>query len=72
MGGALVRVAAVRRLRQVDLHHVVRRAPQQPGTLLGVDDVVGRRDDELEAADLLQVVVEGVQGRDVGHGGGES
>jgi hypothetical protein len=46
------------------------RPPRRAAPLLGVDDVVGRRDDGLEAADAVDRVVEGVEGLNVGHEGG--
>ena len=48
------------------------RAGRQLGALLGVDHVVGRRDDVLEAAVLPEVVVQRAQGLDLGHGGAEA
>jgi hypothetical protein len=65
-----VGVAAGGVLRQVDHDGVVRRAGDQRGALAGVDHVVRRRGDRGEAAGALEVVVQGVEGRDVGHGGG--
>jgi hypothetical protein len=62
-----VRVRVPVRLRQVDLDDIVRRARDQRGALAGVDDVVGRRHDRLEAADAGRVVVECPEGLDVGH-----
>jgi hypothetical protein len=56
-------------LGQVDAHDVVGRAIGELPALLGVDDVVGRRRDVAKRADLCQVVVQGAQGLDVGHGG---
>ncbi len=69
-GRVRVRVAAAGILREVDLDDVVRGAGDQLGALGGVDDVVGRRGDGGQAPCALEVVVEGVQRRDVGHGGG--
>ena len=65
LGRVGVRVAVG--LRQVDLDDVVRRAGEQVGALGGVDDVVRRRDDVLQAADAVEVVVEGAEGLDFGH-----
>ena len=64
LGGVGVRVVA---LREVDLDDVVGRLSEQLGALLGVDHVVGRGDDGLEAADAVAVVVECLEGADVGH-----
>ncbi len=69
-GGVGVGIAAVRVLRQVDLDDVVGGTGDQLGALRGVDDVVGRRGDRGEATGAVEVVVESVKGRDVGHGGG--
>jgi len=55
LGCALIRVRA---LRQVDAHDVVRRAIRERGPLLGIDHVVGWRDDVLQPAGLLEVVVQ--------------
>ena len=52
---------------QVDLDDVVRRTAQELSSLGRVDHVVGRGGHRLEASDLRQVVVKGVQGFDVGH-----
>ena len=65
VGGVGVRVVA---LREVDLDDVVGRARDERGALVGVDHVVGRRDDRLQPADAVAVVVEGSEGLDVGHG----
>ena len=70
MRGVGVRVEVAVGLREVDLDDVVRRLGRQRGALLRVDDVVGRRDDGLQAADVVEGVVEGVEGLDVGHEGG--
>ena len=69
-GGVLVGVAAGRVLGQVDRDDVVRGAGEQRGALLAVDHVVRRRGDGLQAAGAAEVVVERLQGRDPGHGGG--
>ncbi len=45
-------------------------AASSVGPLLGVDHVVRRRDDGLQAAGALRVVVQGGEGLDVGHGSG--
>jgi hypothetical protein len=66
-GGVLVRVAAGGILRQVDRDGVVGRAREQLGALLGVDHVVRRGRDAREPTGAIEVVVERVQGRDVGH-----
>ena len=60
-----VRICAV--LGQVDLDHVVRRTAQELRSLGRVDHVIGRRGHRLQATDLGQVVVKGVEGFDVGH-----
>ena len=52
-----------RRAAEVDLDGVVRRAGGQRGALLRVDHVVRRRHDGPQAADAVERVVEGVQGR---------
>ena len=67
--GVLVRVAAVVGLRQVDRYDVVRRPFGELGPLLGVDDVVGRSRDAAQRTDDAEVVVQGTQRLDVGHGG---
>ena len=66
LGGVRVRVAVG--ARQVDLDDVVRRARDQLGALRVVDDVVRRSRQGLEAAGGVEVVVEGAEGLDVGHG----
>ena len=65
LGRVAVRIGAV--LRQVDLDHVVRRTAQELRSLGRVDHVIGRGGHRLQAADLRQVVVKGVEGFDVGH-----
>ena len=55
--------------RQVDPDDVVGRAGLELGPLLGVDHVVGRGDDVLEAAGSVQVVVQRPQRFDIGHAG---
>ena len=55
---------------EVDLDDVVGGAAQQLLPLGVVDHVVGRRRDVLQGADTGEVVVEGLQGLDVGHGRG--
>ena len=69
-GGVVVGVAAGAILRQVDRDDVVGRAGEQPLALLGIDHVVGRRDDRRQAPGAIEVVVERWQGRDIGHDGG--
>ena len=59
-------------LREVDLDDVVGRAGRQRGALPGVDHVVRRRHDGRQAADVVERVVEGVEGLDVGHGAAEA
>jgi hypothetical protein len=54
-------------LRQVDRDCVVGRACDQLGPHRGVDHVVGRRDDVLQRPDRVEVVVQGVEGLNVGH-----
>ncbi|CAA9531776.1 MAG: hypothetical protein AVDCRST_MAG30-3857 [uncultured Solirubrobacteraceae bacterium] len=54
-------------LREVDLDDVLRGRREQRGALLGVDHVIGRGGDGLEAAGARQVVVERAEGLDVGH-----
>ena len=70
LGGVRVRVAVG--AREVDLDDVVRRARDQLGALRVVDDVVGRRRQGLQVAGGVEVVVEGAEGLDVGHRGGEA
>ena len=71
-GGVGVGILALAGLRKVDLDHVEGRAAQQLGPLRGVDDVVGRRGDVLQRADPGEVVVQGGEGLDVGHGAGNA
>jgi hypothetical protein len=56
--------------RQVDPHHVVRRAALELASLGRVDHVVGGRDDILQPAGSLEVVVERPERLDLGHEGG--
>ena len=65
--GVLVRIAAARRLRQVDLDHVERRAGEQLGPPRRVDHVVGRSDHVGEVRDGGEVVVQRVERADLGH-----
>jgi hypothetical protein len=72
LGGVGVGVEVAVGFGQVDFHDVVRRAGGQTGAQLGVDHVVGRRHDGLQAADAVERVVEGVEGLDVCHGAAEA
>ncbi len=56
--------------REVDAHDVVRGASLELGPLLIVDHVIRRRDDGLQAAGLLEVVVKGSERLDLRHRGG--
>ena len=58
LGRVLVGVGAGRRLGQVDLDDVERRAREQLASQLGVDHVVGRREHVVERADRGEVVVQ--------------
>ena len=68
--GVGVRVEVAVGPGQVDLDDVVRRAGGQRGSLLRVDHVVGRRHDGRQAADVVEGVVDCLQGLDVGHESG--
>ena len=70
LGGVLVGVAAGRRLRQVDLDDVQRRAGEQLGPLLGIDDVIGRGGDVRQRGDRAQLVMQRFQWPDLRHRGG--
>ncbi len=61
-------ILRIERLRQIDRHRVVGRAIQQPHPLGRVDHVIRRRGDPVEPPDLPEVVVQGSERFDVGHG----